>query len=79
MIMNSIMDLLDRQRSALDPDLIAEMSNAFDAACLDLNLSADDTTAREVVANRILGLALQGEHSAADLLKKLHDNYGGAL
>ena len=71
MLMASITDLVERQRSSFGPDLVAEMSVAFDSACAEMKLGLDDVTAREVVANRILGLAFQGEHTAEAILQKI--------
>jgi hypothetical protein len=53
-----IRDYLENQ--VFDPDAIAIMSQALDAACAALQIGADDTHERRVVAARIIDLARGG-------------------
>jgi hypothetical protein len=56
--------------AAFDPDAIAAMSNAFEAACRALKIDGDDR-AREVIAVRVIELARQGEVDAARLAERV--------
>ena len=46
--------------SAFDPEAILTMSIAFELTCVDLQVSADNESSREMIAARIIRLARQG-------------------
>jgi hypothetical protein len=54
---------------AFEPEVIAVMSEAFEAACTELNEDGQPKVAREVVAGRIIAAARLGERDPARLLK----------
>jgi len=58
--MTTILPFLN-ERTAFEPEVTHAMSIAFDEACRGLNLSEDDSRARETVALRIVELARRGE------------------
>jgi hypothetical protein len=53
---------------AFDPEAIAAMTEAFDAACEKLADSDQPEVAREVIAGRIIAAARFGERDPARLL-----------
>jgi hypothetical protein len=55
------------QPGAFEPEAIAAMSEAFDAACSELNEAGQPKVAREVVAGRIIAAARAGERDPARL------------
>jgi hypothetical protein len=55
------------QPGAFEPEAIAAMSEAFDAACKELDESGEPRVAREVIAARIIAAARIGEHDPARL------------
>lgn len=50
-----------------DPDAVNEMSIAFELACADLAVFANDQRGREIIALRIIDLAVDGTRDAAAL------------
>ena len=48
------------EQHAFDPEAIAIMSHALEAACAALQVGAADTHARRIVATRIIDLARSG-------------------
>ena len=54
---------------AFDPEAIAEMSEALDAAYEQLQNTGEPDVVRERIANRIIAAARLGEHDPARLLK----------
>jgi len=48
------------EQHAFDPEAIAVMSRALEAACAALQIGAADTNARHVIATRIIDLARSG-------------------
>jgi hypothetical protein len=54
---------------AFEPEVVAVMSEAFEAACTELNEAGQPKVAREVVAGRIIAAARLGERDPARLLK----------
>jgi hypothetical protein len=54
---------------AFDPEAVAAMSNAFDAACERLSDTDQPEVTREVVAGRIIAAARLGERDQARLLE----------
>ena len=52
-----------RDRCAFDPQDVSAMSLAFDEVCKALDLPADATSTREVIAIRIIELAKRGGRS----------------
>jgi hypothetical protein len=57
------------QRGAFDPEAIAAMTEAFDAACEKLGDIDQPEVAREVIAGRIIAAARLGERDPARLLE----------
>ena len=55
------------QASAFDPEAIAVMSEAFEAACKELNDTGRPNVAREVIAGRIIAAAKLGERDPVRL------------
>ena len=55
---------------AFDPQDVDAMSAALDAVCKFLNIR-ENTTARELLALRIIDIARRGERSAAALEQRL--------
>ena len=55
------------QRGAFEPEVLAAMSEAFDAACCELNEAGQPKVAREVIAGRILAAARAGERDPVRL------------
>ena len=56
------------QPGAFDPEAIAAMSEAFEAAVQQLQDNGQTEVAREVIAGRIIAAARLGEHDPAGLL-----------
>lgn len=52
---------------AFEPEVIAAMSEAFEAACKELDESGQPRVAREVIAARIIAAARTGEHDPVRL------------
>jgi hypothetical protein len=52
-----------REECAFDPKDVTAMSVAFEEVCKQLDLPADATTTREVIAIRIIELAKRGQRS----------------
>jgi len=52
---------------AFDPEVIALMSEAFEAACKELDEAGQPRVAREVIAGRIIAAARIGERDPARL------------
>jgi len=52
---------------AFEPEVIAAMSEAFEAACNELNEAGQPKVAREVIAGRIIAAARAGERDPARL------------
>jgi hypothetical protein len=50
-----------RPETAFDPDAVAIMSSAFDAALASLNDQNKSPTVREIIAKRIIAAAMKGE------------------
>jgi hypothetical protein len=50
-----------RPETTLDPDAVAIMSSAFDAALASLNDQNQSPTVREIIAKRIIAAAMKGE------------------
>ena len=48
------------EHQVFDPEAIAIMSYALEAACATLQIGADDTRGRRVIATRIIDLARSG-------------------
>jgi hypothetical protein len=69
-IMRSIAELLHDGTAAFSPHDIRSMSMALDDVCKALNIDGD-TTAREVIAIRIIELARRGERSPTKLRDRL--------
>ena len=57
------------QPGAFEPEAIAAMSEAFDAACEKLGDSGQLEMTREVIARRIIAAARFGERDSARLLE----------
>lgn len=57
------------QPGAFEPEAIAAMSEAFDAACEKLSDSGPPAVIREVIAGRIIQAARLGERDPARLLE----------
>jgi hypothetical protein len=57
------------QPGAFDPEEIAAMTEAFDAACKTLGDIDQPEVAREVIAGRIIAAAKLGERDPARLLE----------
>jgi hypothetical protein len=55
------------QSGAFEPEVIAVMSEAFDAACKELDESGQPRVAREVIAARIIAAARIGERDPVRL------------
>jgi len=55
------------QPGAFDPEAIAAMSEAFEAACNELNEAGQPKIAREVIAGRIIAAARSGERDPTRL------------
>jgi hypothetical protein len=53
---------------AFEPELVGAMSEAFEAACKELDEAGQPKMAREVIAGRIIAAAKLGERDAARLL-----------
>jgi len=53
---------------AFEPEAIAVMSEAFEAACNELNEAGQPKVAREVIAGRTIAAAKFGERDPARLL-----------
>jgi hypothetical protein len=56
---------------AFEPDAIRAMSTAFELACADLHVSANDIGGRQIIARRIIDLASQGTVDASALHKRV--------
>jgi hypothetical protein len=54
---------------AFDPEAVAAMSEAFDAACNEIQNTDQPEVTREVIAGRIIAAARLGERDPARLLK----------
>jgi hypothetical protein len=54
---------------AFDPDEITVMNQAFDAACRELHDEGQPDVVREVMAQRIIAAASNGERDPARLLE----------
>ncbi len=52
---------------AFEPEAIAAMSEAFEAACNELNEAGQPKVAREVIAGRIIAAARAGERDPVRL------------
>jgi hypothetical protein len=52
---------------AFEPDVVAAMSEAFDAACKVLDESGQPKVAPAVIATRIIAAASRGEHDPVRL------------
>jgi hypothetical protein len=52
---------------AFEPELIAAMSEAFEAACKELDEAGQPRVAREVIAGRIIAAARLGERDPVRL------------
>jgi hypothetical protein len=50
-----------RPETTFDPDAVAIMSSAFDAALASLNDQNQSPTIREIIAKRIIAAAMKGE------------------
>ena len=50
-----------RPETTFDPDAVAIMSSAFDAALASLNDQNQSSTVREIIAKRIIAAAMKGE------------------
>lgn len=61
---------LDR---TFDPEAVNEISIAFELACADLAVFANDQPGREIIALRIIDLALDGTRDAATLHTRVVD------
>jgi hypothetical protein len=57
------------QPGAFDPEVIAAMTEAFDAACEKLGDIDQPEVARELIAGRIIAAAKFGERDPARLLE----------
>ncbi len=55
------------QSGAFGPEVIAAMSEAFEAACKELNEAGQPKVAREVIAGRIIAAARIGERDPVRL------------
>jgi hypothetical protein len=55
------------QPGAFDPEAIAAMSEAFEAACNELDEAGQPKAAPEVIATRIIAAARRGERDPARL------------
>ena len=55
------------QPGAFDPEAIAAMNEAFDAACKELGDTGQPEAAREVIAGRIIAAARLGERDPVRL------------
>jgi hypothetical protein len=55
------------QSGAFEPDVIAVMSEAFEAACNELNEAGQPRVAPEVIATRIIAAARRGERDPVRL------------
>jgi len=55
------------QPGAFDPEAIAVISEAFEAACNELNEAGQPKVAPEVIAGRIIAAARAGERDPARL------------
>jgi hypothetical protein len=64
-----IRTLTQLQPGAFDPEAIAAMTKAFDAACNKLGDVDQPEVAREVIAGRIIAAARLGERDPARLLE----------
>jgi hypothetical protein len=53
---------------AFEPEVVAAMTEAFEAACKELDEAGQPKMAREVIAGRIIAAAKLGERDAARLL-----------
>jgi hypothetical protein len=56
---------------AFDPEVVREMSAAFDAACRTLGLSQRTDPASEAVAKKIIELAQRGVRDSAALSERV--------
>jgi precorrin-4 methylase len=56
-----------RSIGAFEPEVIAAMSDAFEAACELLRETGQPEVAREVIATRIIAAARSGERDAVRL------------
>ena len=50
-----------RPETTFDPDAVAIMSSAFDAALASINDQNQSPTVREIIAKRIIAAAMKGE------------------
>jgi hypothetical protein len=57
------------QPGAFEPEAIAAMSEAFEAACRELQNAGQPEVAREVIAGRIIAAARLGERDPVRLLE----------
>jgi hypothetical protein len=55
------------QPGAFEPEVLAAMGEAFEAACNELNEAGQPKVAREVIAGRIIAAARAGERDPARL------------
>jgi len=65
------------QSGAFEPDAIAAMSEAFDAACKELQDAGQPDVAREVIAGRIIAAARLGERDPVRLREAALRKPGG--
>ena len=56
---------------AFEPEALRAMSTAFELACADLHVFANDARGREIVATRIIDLARAGVVNAAALHQRV--------
>jgi hypothetical protein len=57
------------QPGAFDPEAIAAMSEAFDAACKEVQDTSHPEVAHEIIARRIIAAALLGERDPVRLME----------
>jgi hypothetical protein len=57
------------QPGAFEPEAVAAMSEAFEAACNELQHTGPPEVTREVIAGRIIAAARLGERNPARLLE----------
>jgi hypothetical protein len=61
---------------AFEPELIREMSAAFDAACAGLRLNPTDDAATRLVAEKVVELAQRGFNNAEALVRATLAEFG---
>ena len=59
------------EQSVFEPEAIQAMSTAFELACADLDIFADDEQGRHIIATRIIDLARNGVVDASALHRRV--------